>query len=84
MYSLLSYLGLTSEKSQTETEIPNTSAAQRNTAIVLGSLAEKLAGKEFLPSLRRQKKLIMLCLTNKCRKTQSIEFGLLIFYYSKV
>jgi hypothetical protein len=48
MYSLLSLLGLTSEKKaniSTEFKISNTSTTQRNIAIVLGSLAEKLAGK---------------------------------------
>ena len=48
MYLLLSYLGLTSEETPNspETKISNTSTAQRNIAIVLGRLAEKLAGKK--------------------------------------
>jgi hypothetical protein len=50
MYSLLSYLGLTSEETPNspETKISNTSTAQRNIAIVLGRLAEKLAGKKMM------------------------------------
>jgi hypothetical protein len=50
MYLLLSYLGLTSEETPNspETKISNTSTAQRNIAIVLGRLAEKLAGKKMM------------------------------------
>ena len=47
MYSLLSIFGLTPEKKNpAEIKISSTSTVQRNIAIVLGSLAEKLAGKE--------------------------------------
>ena len=50
MYSLLSILGLTPEKKNppAEIKISSTSTVQRNIAIVLGSLAEKLAGKQMV------------------------------------
>ena len=73
MYLLLSILGLTPEKKNppAEIKISSTSTVQRNIAIVLGSLAEKLAGQQSVWLMRDevlQFLLSKLVTTNKSLK----------------